>query len=229
MSTRDLDPLAGSRPFTECLKSKSRKRRGSAARQAALGAAPRPPRNDLLPTLAIDYLPLADLRPPPRKVRKLDPAHVREVAATMSALGFCVPVLIGRNNVLIDGVARIEAARLLGLGRAPCVRVEHLTDDEQRLLRLAMNRLGEKGEWNLDELKIEFEELILSDAPIEISGFGLDEIDQILIGDDLDAVESGALAPPIGAIAVALPGDVFQLGAHRIVCGDATDPPRISR
>ncbi len=224
MSTRDRDPVAGTRSFTERLKSKSRERRESAAGQTAPGAAARRPRNDLLPTLAIEYLTLADLRPPARKLRKLNPAHVRKVAATISALGFCMPVLIGKDNEIVDGAVRIEAAKLLGLDRVPCVRVQHLTQQEQRLLRLAVNRLGERGEWDIEQLKIEFEELILSDAPIEISGFGPDEIDQILIGEDLDAVETGPLAPPIGAIAVARLGDVFQLGAHRLVCGDATDP-----
>ncbi len=63
---------------------------------------------------------------------------------------------------------RVQAARVLGLGRAPCVRIEHLSEKVQRVLRLAVNRLGEKGRWNLDELKIEFEELILADAPIEM-------------------------------------------------------------
>jgi hypothetical protein len=63
-----------------------------------------------------------------------------------------------------------------------------LTDEEQRTLRLAVNRLSEKGEWNLEELKIEFEELILTDAPIEISGFSLNEIDQIVLGDTIEGV-----------------------------------------
>ena len=71
---------------------------------------------------------------------------------------------------------------------------------------------------DLDELKIEFEELILADAPIEISGFTLDEIDQIVLGEADDAVERGPLAPEPDAIAVARPGDVFALGPHRIVC-----------
>jgi ParB-like chromosome segregation protein Spo0J len=114
-------------------------------------------------------------------VRKLDPAHIDEVAGSISALGFCVPVLIGKDNHILDGGARLQAARLLGLGYAPCLRIDHLTDDEQRLLRLAVNRLGEKGQWNLDELKIEFEELILAGAPIEITGFELQEIDQIVL------------------------------------------------
>jgi ParB-like chromosome segregation protein Spo0J len=79
----------------------------------------------VLPALETIYVLLEDLRSPARKVRKLDPAHVRDVAAVMSALGFCVPVLIGKNNVVIDGEVRIEAAKLLGLGRAPCIRIDH--------------------------------------------------------------------------------------------------------
>ena len=80
-----------------------------------------------------------------------------------------------------------------------------------RPLRLAINRLGEKGEWNLDELKIEFEDLILADAPIEISGFTLEEIDQIVLSEADDALERGPLAPEPDAVAVARPGDVFAL------------------
>jgi hypothetical protein len=89
---------------------------------------------------------------------------------------------------------------------------------------LAVNRLGEKGEWNLNELKIEFEELILTDAPIEVSGFSLSEIDQIVLGDAGDAMEQGPLAPEAKAVAVAELGDIFQLRAHRVICGSATDP-----
>jgi ParB-like chromosome segregation protein Spo0J len=108
---------------------------------------------------------------------------VREVANSIGTLGFCAPILVGRDNLVLDGAVRVQAARFLGLGRAPCVRVEQLSETDQRALRLAMNRLSEKGEWNLGELKIEFEELILADAPIEISGFTRDEIDQIVLGD----------------------------------------------
>jgi len=223
MTRIDPNPLAIERSFKEKLKGKSRRRREDLARLAAPAAAARPLRNDVLPPLEITYVPLGELRSPARNVRKIDPAHVREVAATISALGFCNPILIGKNNVVLDGEVRLEAAKLLGLGRVPCVRIDHLSAAEQRLLRLAVNRLGEKGQWDLDELKIEFEELILADAPIEISGFSLDEIDQIVIGDDEDAIEQGPLAPEPGAVAIARLGDMFQLGPHRVICGDARD------
>ena len=99
----------------------------------------------------------------------------------------------------------------------------------ERWAYLASNRLGEKGEWDLDQLKIEFEELFLEQAPIEVSGFSLDEIDQIIIGDEAGALEAGPLEPEDGAIAVARVGDVFELGPHRLVCGDAADPQVLAR
>jgi DNA modification methylase len=187
------------------------------------------PRNDLLPALKIEQVPLESLRSLSRRLRKSDVAHVREIANSINALGFNVPLLVGDNNVLIDGESRLEAARLLGLPTAPCIRVDQLDQNQQRLLRLAVNRLAEKGQWDLDELRIEFEELILADAPIEISGFGLDEIDQIVIGDGADAAESGPLSPDADAVPVARRGDLFQLGPHRLICGDARDPATVAR
>ena len=71
---------------------------------------------------------------------------------------------------MVDGDSRLEAAKLLGLSSVPCIRVDHLDETEQRLLRLAVNRLAEKGFWDIDELEAEFKELIIADAPIEISG-----------------------------------------------------------
>jgi hypothetical protein len=155
---------------------------------------------------------------------------VRQIADAIGALGFCAPILVGKDNLVLDGVARLEAARSLGLERAPCVRIEHLNDNEQRVLRLAINRLGETGDWNLETLKIEFEELILADAPIEISGFTLDEVDQIVLGEGVEGLEDGPLEPEPSARPISRLGDVFQLGPHhRIACADATDPEALRR
>jgi ParB-like nuclease family protein len=202
---KDLpNPTAPRRSLTHQLKRKSRHRRYDLGRMAGADANPLPLRNDLLPLLAISDVPLRELRPAKRKLRRLDPAHVREVARAIGALGFCQPILVGRGNEIVDGEVRLEAARLLGLNVIPCVRIDHLSPDEQRVLRLAVNRLGEKGEWNLEALRIEFEELILSDAPIEITGFTLDEIDQIVLGDTAQTIEEGPLAPEPYAIAIAV-------------------------
>jgi ParB-like nuclease domain len=177
MNDATCDARIRGRALTEQLKGKGRRRRESLKRLAASSSPARAPRNDLLPPLDLVYVLLEDLRTPAREVRKLDAAHVREVANSISTLSFCAPILVGKDNLVLDGAVRVQAARLLRLGRAPCIRIEYLSEKEERVLRLAVNRLGEKGEWNLDELEIEFEELILADAPIEISGFTLDEID----------------------------------------------------
>jgi ParB-like nuclease family protein len=176
--------------FTDQLRQKSRRRRDQQERLAKASAA-RPRRNDILPRLELSDIRIADLRPSPRKVRKLDPAHVREVASSISALGFCVPLLVGRDNEIIHGEVRYEAAKQLGLNRLPCVRIGHLSPEEQRVLRLAVNRLAEKGEWDLDALKIEFDELIVTDAPIEITGFSPAEIDHVILGDAAEGLEQG--------------------------------------
>jgi hypothetical protein len=146
-----------------------------------------------------------------------------------ASLGFCVPLLIARNDTLVDGEARLEAARLVGLDRVPCIVMDHLSESEQRLLRLAVNRIAERGEWDLDELKVEFEELLVADAPIELTGFTGDEIDQIILEDEPGAIEKGPLVPDPSAVAVAGLGDVFLLGRHRLICGDAADPEVLQR
>jgi hypothetical protein len=87
--------------------------------------------------------------------------------------------------------------------------------------------LTEKGVWNLEGLEAEFKELIFSDALIELSGFELDESDQLVVGDEPAAIERGPLSPESGAQAVARVGDVFLLGRHRLICGDASDDEAI--
>ena len=89
------------------------------------GAAPRALRKEVLPELKIADVPLEDLRSPARKVRTLDPAHVREVAAAISALGFCVPSSIGKNNA-DRRRGRLRGGEALGARSAPCIRIEHL-------------------------------------------------------------------------------------------------------
>ena len=125
-------------PFTDQLHRKSRLRRHRQERLAEASTT-RPRRNDILPPLELSSIRITDLRPSPRKVRKLDPAHVREVASMISALGFCVPLLVGRDNEIIHDEISYEAAKQLGLDPLPCVRVGHLSPEEQRVLRLAVN------------------------------------------------------------------------------------------
>jgi hypothetical protein len=211
------------------LKAKGRSRRKAVVRNAeAEKASGRSRRNDILPSLQIEPCPVDALKLHVRKLRKNERLHVREIANAISTLGFNVPLLIGKNNVVIDGGSRLEAAKLLDLASVPCIRVDHLDETEQRLLRLAVNRLGEKGFWDLGELEAEFKELIIADAPIEISGFGADEVEQLISAGDEDGPKTVALAPSTGP-AIARLGDLYRLGTHRLICGDASEPAVIRR
>jgi DNA modification methylase len=216
--------LLSGKPLQNALKAKSRHRREELTGLAAASPAPHPIRNDLVPKLELVERAPGGLVVPARKLRKIEAAHLREVANAISSLGFCDPVLIDEQNRVLNGVVRVEAAKLLGLPHIPCIRANHLGALERRLVRMALNRLGEKGSWDLDELKLELEELILEDVPIEITGFSMTEIDQIVLGEEAAAVEAGPLAPEPAAKPVAQLGDIFAVGEHRILCGDSTDP-----
>src|SRR5690349_3093931 len=111
---------------------KSRTRRTQLAARDAAGTLSVSIRNDVLPILQVVELPLAILRAPSREIRKCDPVHVAEVAKSVSTLGFCVPVLVGADNLVLDGWIRVEAAKALGLDRVPCVQIDHLNTVEQR-------------------------------------------------------------------------------------------------
>jgi DNA modification methylase len=179
-------------------------------------------RNNLIPQLDFVERAPKDLALPSRTVRKIAPAHLAEVICSIQSFGFCDPPLIDDSNKVLDGVIRVEAAKRLGLPSISCLQVGHLSSNELRLLRLALNRLGEKGQWDLGELKIEIDELTAEGVAIETSGFTLAEIDHIIIDEACDPVEPGPLAPSPDAKTVAGLGDVFLLGKHRLICADAT-------
>jgi DNA modification methylase len=221
---RREDVTLSGKSLQNTLKAKSRHRREQLAGLAAASPTLDPIRNDLVPKLEFVERAPGDLVFPARNVRKIDAVHVREVATSISSLGFCDPVLIDEQNRVLDGRVRVEVAKLLGLVHIPCIRANHLNASERRLVRIALNRLGEKGSWDFDELKLELEELILEDVPIEITGFSMTEVDQIIIEEEPAAVEAGPLAPEPDAKPVAQFGDIFVMGEHRILCSDSTDP-----
>src|SRR5947208_3235839 len=144
----DRKKLLSNSSLKDALRMKSRHRRKQLTGLAAAScAAAYPLRNDVLPKLELVELAPGVLVLPARKLRKNDAAHVSEVATSISSLGFCDPVLIDEHNGVLDGLIRVEAAKVLGLPYIPGIRANHLTASERRLVRLALNRLGEKGSW----------------------------------------------------------------------------------
>jgi DNA modification methylase len=167
---------------------------------------------------------LSSLKLPKRNVRAIDPAHVREVVESIKAFGFVSPMIAAENGTIINGAVRAEAARQLGLKEVPCAIVSHLSASAERRLRLADNRLGEKGGWTFEQLTLEVQELIVLEGELRFTGFSGAETDQLLLIDDGDGCEVGPLEPPADAQAVTRLGDVWVFKRHRVLCGDARQP-----
>ena len=227
--TFDHKAATNANSVRDTLRAKSRRRREQAAALSVPVTSARSHRNDLLPKLVLIDRPIGALTLPKRNVRRIDPAHVHEAMASIAALGFCAPVLIGGNDTILDGAVRVEAARQLGLSSLPCIVISHLSPAERRLLRVALNRQQEKGEWDFEALKLELQELVIENMPVEITGFSLPEIDQILLDNGMPPLEAGPVAPERGASPITQVGDRFILGDHVVICGDATDPAVMAR
>lgn len=178
--------------------------------------------------LRLEYRDTAQLRPATRPVRRVTRKHEASIAASIRAHGFCAPIVIKDDGEVVDGHARLRAAKTVGLEQVPCIIIDHLTEIQVRTLRLALNRLQEKGEWDLDALKLEFEEMLELEVPLEVTGFEVAEVDLVLL-DQADDAELDSLDPEANDIpveettAVSREGDLWLLDRHKILCGNAVD------
>lgn len=174
--------------------------------------------------LHIEYVAPGDLSLPPRATRKHSQKQLAQIQASITKLGFLAPLVVDSNLRIVCGVARYLAATALDVARIPIIRVSHLTPDQLRAYALADNKLVELGQWDIPELAIELSELMLSDElEIELTGFTTVEIDAIVLGSTkaADVAETETIEGPGEAPAIARVGDVFAIGEHRLICGDA--------
>jgi DNA modification methylase len=180
-------------------------------------------RNDLLPELELRTYDVSELKPPKNRTRKDDPEHVARLVRSISQYGFTQPPLT-REGRVYDGWSRVLAAKELGLDQIPVIECSHLSDAEARALALASNRIGELGEWDLDELRTEFVELIELEIDLDATAFTVEEQDIILL-DPLDENDED-LADAVDdspEVAVTQLGDIWELGKHRVICGSALE------
>jgi hypothetical protein len=186
-----------------------------------------------MPTL--EWIAVDALTPNARNARTHSKKQIRQIADSITAFGFLVPLLIDEGGVVIAGHGRYAAAKLLGLKQVPVIEVKGLSEAKRRALALADNKIAENAGWDRELLAAELPELaeiLVEDSlDISITGFAPVEIDQLTTdfeddaGDPADAVDPAWTT----AVAVSKPGDLWQLGNHRILCGDARNPDAIER
>lgn len=172
--------------------------------------------------LQVAMQPIEGLRLPARRTRKHSKKQVQQLAASIRAFGFVNPVLLGADGEVIAGAARVEAARSLDMTHLPTIRLDHMSEADRRAYRIADNRLAELAGWDRELLSLELQELEVLDLDFELETVGFEgaELDQLLGGD---IVASEDDVPAAAATPVTRLGDVWELGAHRLACGDARD------
>lgn len=181
--------------------------------------------------LTIIYYPIGMLKNNPANSRTHSRQQVRQIADSIKAFGFTNPVLIDKEFVVIAGHGRLEAARLLGISTVPTIRLEDLSPDQVRAYAIADNRLAEKAGWNSSILAIELQHLLTIDGDFDVTvtGFEVPDIDLLLSEAEKkpDPDDSFELADTSEAISQ--PGSLWQLGRHRILCGNSTELSSFSK
>lgn len=168
---------------------------------------------------------LSDLKASVRNARTHSKKQIHLIAESIKEFSFTTPILVTTDGEIVAGHGRYEAAKLLGMETVPVILIDHLGPQQIRALRIADNRLAELSGWDDAILKLELGELIELDFEVEITGFETAQIDVFLdVGSPVAAKTDPADAlPALQDVAVTLRGDLWLLGEHRILCGDARE------
>lgn len=175
-------------------------------------------------TKEMKLIPIDELIPYVNNARTHSPEQINKLRASLREFGFINPVIIDKNKNIIAGHGRVMAAREEGIKEVPCVLVEYLTEAQKKAYILADNRMALDAGWDEEMLRVEIESLQGVDFDVSLTGFNEDEITHIFDEeteakeDDFDVEEE--LRKPVFSKA----GDIWQLGKHRVLCGDSTKP-----
>ena len=175
----------------------------------------------------IEKRPVEALIPYARNARTHSEAQVGLIAGSIREFGFNNPVLVDRDNGIIAGHGRVLAAQRLGLGEVPVIELGHLSEAQKRAYILADNRLAEQAGWDRELLALEVADL--GELGIDLGELGFDgaELDALLNHGAADPREEET--PEVPDVPVSRPGDLWVLGTHRLLCGDATDAAGVER
>ncbi len=174
----------------------------------------------------LEHWPIERLLPYIRNARTHSEAQIAQIAASIAEFGFTAPILAGSDGVIVAGHGRLAAARKLGLATVPVVVLEHLTPTQRRALVIADNKIAENAGWDEELLRLELAELQEADFDLALTGFDADELLEIMAGEETttEGNTDEDAAPEVPITPVSKPGDVWLMGKHRLLCGDATQP-----
>jgi DNA modification methylase len=180
---------------------------------------------DVLRNLHVEELPIGSLKPYSRNPRTHSPKQVRQIAESIRTFGFTNPIMIDSDGEVIAGHGRLEAAKTLGMERVPTIRLAEMTEAQKRTYALADNKLAENAGWDrkLIALELSYVKELDIDLDLTVTGFETGEIDLFIdTGGDDDRADE-LIEPPAPGQIVTLPGDLWELGDHCLLCADATE------
>jgi DNA modification methylase len=172
--------------------------------------------------MKIEMWPIERLKPYAHNPRKNDQA-IEAMAKAITSYGFRIPILAKSSGDMVDGHLRLKAAYALNISEVPVIPCDDMTEEQIKAFRLSVNRMAELAEWDFDLLKIEMENMKLSDIDIDPIGFD-NEFLQGLFSDEKQGLTDPDDIPdlPEDEPTITKPGDVWLLGNHRLLCGDST-------
>jgi len=147
---------------------------------------------------------------------------IKAVANSIREFGFKVPIVITSDNVIIAGHTRLKASVSLGLTEVPCIIADDLNEEQIKAFRLADNKTAELASWDLSKLEDE-----LANLDMDMLQFGFEEMEELL--PDNAADDDFDIDDEIPEVPFSQPGDIFELGPHRVLCGDSTDPEQVKK
>lgn len=170
----------------------------------------------------IIYKPTADLIPYARNSRTHSDQQVAQICSSIQEFGFTNPVLVDDKNSIIAGHGRVLAATKLGLSEVPCLVLSHLSEAQKRAYVIADNKLALNAGWDDELLALELVDLQDMDFDLSLTGFSADELAGLMELETEDGLTEDDEVPEAPELAITVEGDLWQLGEHRLLCGDGT-------
>jgi DNA modification methylase len=173
-------------------------------------------------TIQITYKPINDLIPYARNSRTHSDAQVAQIAASIKEFGWTNPVLLDGENGIIAGHGRVMAAQKLGQTEVPTIELGHMTDAQKRAYIIADNKLALNAGWDDEMLALELSDLQDAGYDLGLTGFDDDELSKLLEPDQIEGLTDEDAVPEVPEEPKTKLGDIYQLGNHRLMCGNST-------
>jgi len=178
--------------------------------------------------LAVEYLKIDELKPSRRNPRRHSKCQLTKLGRSLERFGFQGAILIDNNRNVLSGNALLEAAKLIGMKAVPTMVAATMSEADRRALIIALNRLAELADWDDEILREELQFLVEHHFDVDTIGFETPDLD-LLFGAAEVRAEEPVEVPIAGQPSVSAPGDLWLIGEHRILCGDARDKASYER